>query len=347
MSTETSISERAQTLLKHLVQIYLREGQPVGSRTLATEAMPMLSPASVRKVLCDLEDLGYLCSPHTSAGRVPTTQGIRFFVDSLLTVHPVQIPEIATASQRISADEPARDLVTKTSALLSEMTQMVGIVTLPRREQQTLRHLEFLPLADNRVLVILVMNEREVQNRIIQTENRYSASELNQAANFLNQHFLGKDLLSTRQELLQSLKRDRKSMDSLMQSVLDVAAKALEPEESHADYVLAGQQNLFSDPCVTVPELQKVFEAFTQKQQILSLLDHCLQSDGVQIYIGEESGYDPLRAFSLITTQYQLDGETIGALGIIGPTRMQYDKVISVVELTAKWLSALRLKSEA
>lgn len=346
MALEKPISKRAESILKHLVHIYMRDGQPVGSKTLASQAMSNLSPATVRKVLCDLEEMGYLCSPHTSAGRIPTTQGIRFFVDSLLTVHPVQTTDIQRVSQRISPDEPNRDLIAKTSALLSEMTQMVGIVTLPQQEQLILRHLEFLPLSDKRVLVILVLNEREVQNRIIQTEDDYSASELNQAANFLNQHFSGKDLYATRRELLKSLKHDKDNMDSLMRSVLDVASKALEPPEQSADYVLAGQQNLFSDPSVTVPQLQQVFEAFTQKQQILNLLDHCLKTDGLQVYIGEESGYDPLRAFSLITTQYKLDGETIGALGIIGPTRMQYDKVISVVELTAKWLSALRLHSD-
>lgn len=340
------ISERAQILLKHLVEIYLRDGQPVGSKTLVHSALPMLSPATVRKVLGDLEEMGYLCSPHTSAGRIPTTQGIRFFVDSLLSVHPLEVTALQKAAQEISKDESPIDLITKTSALLSELTHMVGIVTLPQREQHILRHLEFLPLSDNRVLVILVINEREVQNRIIITERQYSLTELNQAAHFLNQHFLGKDLYTARQELLKSLSADREHMDSLMKAVLDVAGKALEPPQRNNDYVLAGQQNLFSNPTASISQLQRIFEAFTQKQQILGLLDNCLQTEGVQLYIGEESGCDPLREFSLITSQYKIDGETIGVLGIIGPTRMQYDKVIPVVELTAKWLGSLLLNSD-
>jgi heat-inducible transcriptional repressor len=191
------ISERAQILLKHLVEMYLRDGQPIGSKTLVNSALPMLSPATVRKVLGDLEELGYLTSPHTSAGRVPTTRGIRFFVDSLLSVHPLEVRALEKAALEIPPNESSINLITKTSALLSELTHMVGIVTLPQREQQILRHLEFLPLSDNRVLVILVLNEHEVQNRIIMTERTYTVKELNQAAQFLNQHFLGKDLIGT------------------------------------------------------------------------------------------------------------------------------------------------------
>lgn len=343
---QKAISDRAQILLKHLVEMYLRDGQPVGSKTLVNTALPMLSPATVRKVLCDLEDLGYLSSPHTSAGRIPTTQGIRFFVDSLLSVHPLEASALDRAAQACSGNETPLNLITKASNLLSELTHMVGIVTLPQREQQILRHLEFLPLSDNRVLVILVINEREVQNRIIITERNYTLSELNQAAQFLNQHFLGKDLYVARHELLKALNHDRDYMDSLMRAVVDVAAKALEPQERSSDYILAGQQNLFANPTASMSQLQRIFEAFTQKQQILGLLDHCLQSEGVQLYIGEESGCDPLREFSLITSQYKIDGETIGVLGIIGPTRMRYDKVIPVVELTAKWLGSLLLNSE-
>lgn len=345
---QKTISHRASILLKHLVEIYLKEGQPVGSKTLVHSALPMLSPATIRKVLGDLEDLGYLTSPHTSSGRIPTTQGIRFFVDSLLAVHPLEVEglEIEKATKEISPHESPLDLITKTSALLSELTHMVGIVTLPKREQQILRHLEFLPLSDNRVLVILVINEKEVQNRIIMTDRPYTMGELNQASQFLNQHFLGKDLYLARQELLHSLNRDRDHMDSLMKAVVDVASKALEPPEVSNDYILAGQQHLFSNPTASISQLQRIFEAFTQKQQILGLLDHCLKSEGLQMYIGEESGCDPLREFSLITSQYKIDGKTIGVLGIIGPTRMQYDKVIPVVELTAKWLGSLLLNSE-
>jgi len=339
--SDTNISRRDQLLLKHLVEMYLRDGQPVGSKTLANEAYPSLSPATVRKVLSDLEERGYLCSPHTSAGRVPTTQGIRFFVDSLLSVHPLDKAQMQKVSEELSFDETTDSLITKTSNVLSELTHMVGIVTVPRCEQYILRHVEFLPLSDNRVLAILVFNERKVQNRIILTEKPYTASELTQASNFLNQHFVGKELLTARYELLNALNQDRHQVDSLMKAVVDVADKAFVTEKPRTDYILAGQQNLFDNPSASISQLQKLFEAFTQKQHILHLLDQCLQSDGVQMFIGEESGYDPFREFSVVTSQYKLDGKTIGVLGVIGPTRMRYDKVIPVVELTAKILGAL------
>lgn len=339
--SEARISERAQLLLKHLVEKYIRDGQPVGSKTLASEAAPTLSPATVRKVLGDLEERGFICSPHTSAGRVPTTAGIRFFVDSLLSIHPLNPSQVKLMEEQFDLEQSTDHLIAKTSSVLSELTHMVGIVTTPRREQQILRHVEFLPLSDNRVLAILVFNEREVQNRIIITERQYLAGELTQASNFLTQHFAGKDLLVARQELLQALNLDRRQMDSLMKAVVDVASKAFIPSQPKDDYVLAGQQNLFCNPTASVSQLQRLFEAFTQKQQILHILDQCLQSEGLQMFIGEESGYDAFREHSVITSRYTVDGKVVGVLGVIGPTRMRYDKVIPVVEFTAKVLSML------
>lgn len=336
-----AISPRAQLLLKHLVELYIRDGQPVGSKTLVSEAFPSLSPATIRKVLSDLEERGFITSPHTSAGRVPTTLGMRFFVDSLLSVHPLNAADIKKVEAQFALDQSTDELIAKTSSVLSELTRMVGIVTLPRREMQILRHVEFLPLSDHRVLVILVFNEKEVQNRIIITQQRYSAAELNQASNFINQHFAGKELMAARQELLHALNMDRCKMDSLMKTVVEMASQAFVPPRKEDSYILAGQQNLFANPAASVSQLQKMFEAFTQKQQILDLLDQCLQTEGVQMFIGEESGYEAFRECSLITSRYTLDGETIGVLGVIGPTRMQYDKVIPVVELTAKMLGTL------
>lgn len=336
-----SISQRAQSLLKHLVELYIRDGQPVGSKTLVSRGLMNLSPATVRKVLGDLEEQGYITSPHTSAGRVPTTQGIRFFVDSLLSVHPLEPSQVNEVKAKCAPNQPTNHLIANTSSVLSELTHMVGIVTLPKREQQMLRHVEFLPLSDNQVLVILVFNEKEVQNRIIITERCYTASELTQASNFLNLHFVGKDLMAARQELLSALNYDRCQMDSLMKAVVDVASKAFEPTKPQNDYILAGQQNLFANPMVSVQQLQKLFEAFTQKQQVLHLLDQCLSSEGVQMFIGEESGYDAFREHSVITSRYTVDGEIVGVLGVIGPTRMRYDKVIPVVEFTAKVLGTL------
>ncbi len=341
MNDSSHISDRAQLLLKHLVNMYIRDGQPVGSKTLVSAACTSLSPATVRKVLGDLEERGYICSPHTSAGRVPTTAGIRFFVDSLLSVHPLGASEVQLMEKHFDVTQPTDNLIAKTSNVLSELTSMVGIVTLPRCDQLLLRHVEFLPLSDNRVLAILVFNEREVQNRIIVTEKQYTASELTQASNFLNQHFVGKELLSARSELLQALNIDRSQMDSLMKAVVDVASKAFVPSKRQEDYILAGQQNLFANPLASISQLEKLFQAFTQKQQILHLLDNCLQSEGVQMFIGEESGYDAFREYSVITSRYTVDGKVVGVLGVIGPTRMRYDKVIPVVEFTAKVLGTL------
>lgn len=336
------ISERAKQLLKHLVELYIRDGQPIGSKTLVSETFMSLSPASVRKVLFDLEDQGYLRSPHASAGRVPTTQGIRFFVDSLLSVHPLNVVEAKRVEEQFERPHASiGDLIKQTSTVLSELTHMVGIVTLPQTETVILRHVEFLPLSDNQVLAVIVFNEKEVQNRIITTEKPYSRAELTQASNFINQHFVGKDIHMARQDLLQSLNQDRCQMDNLMKAVVDVASKAFASKEHREDYVLAGQQTLFSNPLASVSQLQGLFEAFTQKQQILHLMDRCLQSDRVQMFIGEESGYDAFREYSVITSRYSVDGETVGVLGVIGPTRMPYNKVIPVVELAAKVLGTL------
>jgi heat-inducible transcriptional repressor len=340
---QSGISERAQRLFKRLVELYIRDGQPVGSKTLS-QAFFSLSPATIRKVLSDLEEQGFLTSPHTSAGRIPTTQGYRFFVDSLLSIHHLEAVE-ERVQATLHQDQSMDSLIMETSALLSELTHMVGIVTLPQSEQLILRHVEFLSLSDNRVLVILVFNEREVQNRIIVTDRSYTASELTQASNFLNQHFSGKELFAARHELLQSLNYDRAQVDSLMKAVVDVASKAFVVTPPQKEYVLAGQQNLLKEPASSVRQLQRLFEAFTQKQQILGLLDQCLQTEGVQMFIGEESGYDAFREHSVVTTQYKVEGKTVGVVGVIGPTRMQYDKVIPVVELTAKVLSTL-LNSE-
>lgn len=335
------ISERGQILLKHLIELYIRDGEPVGSKTLACEAFPSLSPATVRKVLGDLEEQGYIASPHTSAGRIPTTQGMRFFVDSLLSVHPLDDEEVKKMEAKLPSNESTNHLITKASNVLSELTHLVGIVTLPCLQQQILRHVEFLPLSDNRVLVILVLNEREVQNRIIVTEQQYTASELTQAGNFLTQHFAGKDLFLARKELLEKLNSDRRQVDSIMKGIVDIASKALVPEQKEKDYILAGQQNLFSNPHTSVQQLQGLFAEFTHKQSILHLLDKCLQSEGVQMFIGEESGYDAFREYSVITSRYCVDGELVGVLGVIGPRRMRYDKVIPTVELTAKLLGTL------
>lgn len=336
---DSVLSQRAQILLKNLIELYIKDGSPVGSKTLVSSTTSDLSPATVRKVLCELESQGYLQSPHPSAGRLPTHLGLRFFVDSLLTSEPLDEAKFADVKQKLDPNKDTVELVASASTILSELTQMVGVVTVPKREQLILRHVEFLPLADKRVLAILVINEKEVQNRIILTEHPYTGSELIQTSNFLNQHFVGKDLLSARKELLRDLESDRIQMDTLMKTVVDVASKAFVTEENTQDYILAGQQNLLSDPSyVKITQLQKLFNAFTEKQQILEILDQCIQSDGVQMYIGEECGNDALHDHSVVTSRYAVDGKLVGVLGVIGPTRMPYDKIIPIVDLTAKML---------
>ncbi len=340
---DKSLNERAQHLFKVLVERYIRDGQPVGSRTLSDEVGLSLSSATIRNVLSDLEDQGYLRSLHTSSGRVPTARGYRLFVDSLLTVQPLQENIIKQFEEQLDPDLNVPSLVNSASSLLSRITQLAGLVTVPRHEKLTLRHMEFLPLSGNRVLVILVLNEKEVQNRIIYTDHAYSQNELQQAANYLNSFYAGMDLTIARQKILSSMASDRETMNTLMQTALDVASKglALQSPQNPEDYVMAGQTNLLGIASESgVESLRSLFDAFTQKQVILGLLDHCINAEGVQLYIGEESGYEPFDDCSLVTAPYSVSGEVVGVLAVIGPTRMPYDRVIPIVDLTAKLLSA-------
>ncbi len=338
--SEIAVNQRAQQVLKLLVERYIQDGSPVGSKTLAEEYRLGLSSASVRNILADLEDSGFLTSPHTSAGRIPTELGYRFFVDSLLTVKPLDQSSIDTLKNTFDPDQNTSTLVQSASSLLSTITQMIGIVTLPRRNRFELRQVEFLPLSGNRVLVILVLNNREVENRVIYTEKTYSHSELQQAANFLNAHYAGKDLLTARKELLQAMQNDRDDMASLLQTAIDIANKAFsEKNKASQDYIIAGQNHMVNKEA-NVDRLRALFEAFTQKQQILQLLDYSLDAEGIQIFIGKESRCEALNNCSVVTTSYAIDGELVGSLGIIGPTRMPYDRVISAVDVTAKLLSA-------
>lgn len=334
-------------MLKTLVSRYIKEGQPVGSRTLSRDCSLDLSPATIRNVMADLEDLGLIISPHTSAGRVPTVQGYRLFVDSLIQVQPVEIEERLRLRQQLlePTEYNSQSLLSQASALLADTTHLAGVVMLPRQEVQTLRHVEFLSLSGKRVLVILVINETNVQNSIIQTQQDFSSSELQQAANYLNAAFAGKDIKAVRKNLLKEMKAARIDMNNLMQTLEEVATKAFEepltPAANTGDYVLAGQTNLMGMAgAADMDKLRHLFDAFNQKQDILHLLDQALNSNGVQIFIGEESGYDILDEYSIVTSPYRVDGQTVGVLGVIGPTRMAYERVIPIVDLTAQLLSS-------
>ncbi len=347
MSTDRSdindLNERAQALLRALIERFIREGQPVGSRTLARDCALDLSPATIRNVMSDLEELGFVTSPHTSAGRVPTVRGYRFFVDALLKVQPLGSREVHQLRRQLDTRTDQKLLLENASGLISGITSLAGVVTLPRRERASLRRIDFLSLSGNRVLVIMVINKDEVENRIIQTEHAHSASELEAAANYLNEQFAGKDINAVRHTLLSEMQEAREHMNSLMVTAVEMAANAFAEVEENVgeDVVVAGQTNLMGfEELGNVDKLRELFEAFNQKREILTLLDQCLHANGVQIFIGEESGKRVLGDCSVVTAPYSVDGETIGVLGVIGPTRMAYERIIPIVDTTARLLTA-------
>ena len=336
----TDLSERAQAMLRALIDRYVRDGQPVGSRTLAREAGLELSPATVRNVMSDLEELGFVCSPHTSAGRVPTVQGYRFFVDTLLTVQPLDNRAIEKIRLELALDQTPKDLVESASSLLSGITQLAGVVTLPRQEHPLFKRVEFIALSGNQVLAILVTGDDEVQNRVLNTKKQHSPAELQQASNYLNELFAGKDLEDVRASLLREMQETRTNMNSMMVTAMHMADQVLEKNQNE-DYVMAGQTNLmeFQELC-DIDKLRKLFDAFNAKRDMLHLLDQCIHSDGIQIFIGDESGYQMLDECSMVTAPYSVDGKILGVLGVIGPTRMAYDRVIPIVDATARLLGA-------
>lgn len=340
-SGDYPVSERALHFLKALVERYIRDGQPVGSRTLAKDAGFDLSPATVRNVMADLEDMGLVVSPHTSAGRVPTVSGYRLFIDSLLTIKPLTEQEVEVMRQHFLNLGDAARLIESASQVLSGVTHMAGVVMLPRHERNAFRQIEFLPLSGERVLAILVTSEGEVHNRVIHTERGFSPSELEQAANFLNQMFTGQDMREVRKRLLADLKSTHARMDEIMMRAVAMAQRVLESAERPDDCYIAGQTNLmeFTELC-SMERLRQLFDAFTKKSEILHLLDRCIEADGVQIFIGEESGYQLLDDCSLVTAPYRIDDQVIGVLGVIGPTRMDYPRVIPIVDVTARLLGA-------
>lgn len=335
------VSERAQHLLKLLVGRYIRDGQPVSSRTLARDAGLELSPATVRNVMADLEDLKLVSSPHVSAGRVPTLLGYRFFVDSLLTIQALDNREVEHLKEQLNPDQNTEGLMDAASTLLSEVTQLASVVMLPRRDHVTLRQVEFLALSEGRVLAILVVNEREVQNRVIHTQRQYSASELQQAANYLNALCAGQDLYQARERLVKEMNDAREHMNRAMLAAVEMANQVFNTAPHGDDYVVAGQAHLLAKTEeVGIDTLRQLFSAFNEKHDILHLLDQCLKAQGLQIFIGTESGYEVLKDCSVITAPYTVDGQVLGVLGVIGPTRMLYERIIPAVDVTAKLLSA-------
>ena len=334
----TALSERAQILLKTLVERYIAEGQPVGSRALSKYSGLDLSPASIRNVMADLEDLGFIASPHTSAGRIPTARGYRFFVDTLLTIKPLDRIEIHQLEGQLHTDNRQR-LVASASQVLSDLTRFAGVVMTPRRSGG-FRHIEFVKLSDTRVLLILVTPDGDVQNRILLTDRGYSPSELTEAANILNQNFAGLTFEETRVRIREELKQLREDMTRLMTRALDAGSQAV--TETADDVVISGEGRLLDiqDLSSNMQRLRKLFDLFERKTGLLQLLDISSRAHGVQIFIGGESGLVPLDECSVVTAPYEVDGKVVGTVGVIGPTRMAYERVIPIVDITAKLLSS-------
>ena len=336
-----SLDPRARQLLRTLIGRYIHDGEPVGSQTLARHGGLDVSPATIRNILADLEDSGLLSSPHTSAGRVPTVQGYRVFVDSLLQVRSLGERELARLRAELTAGTGGgtQALLGNASELLSAMTHFVGVVGAPRREQFAFRQIDFVPLGGRRVLAIVVFADGEVQNRVVEPQRSFEPAELEKVANYLNAHCAGRPLAQIRATLLHELRQARDEMELLLAQSVELAEQALEPPGD--DMVLAGQTRLMGlQDLSDVERLRELFEAFARKREILQLLERTQRAPGVRIFIGEETGLAPLDGVSLVTAPYGAGGQVLGVLGVIGPTRMAYERVIPVVQAAAEVLGA-------
>jgi heat-inducible transcriptional repressor len=332
------MDKRAQILLKTLVEHYISDGQPIGSRTLLQHSGLEVSPATIRNVMSDLERLGFIASPHTSAGRIPTQKGYRFFVDSLLTIKPLQTREIQLIKHELSSPDP-QELINSAADMLSQLSQFAGVVMIPKRKTITFKHLEFLPLSEKRILVIIVTTDGNVQNRIIMADKPYNTSDLIQATNYFNHHFAGCTFDEVHQKLHEELRKMQSDINRLMAAALEVSDRA--NNTSKENVVIAGERNLLQadDLSSNVASLRKLFELFERRTQLMQLLDSSQKAAGIQIFIGGESHYLPLDECSMVTSPYEADGQIVGTLGVIGPTRMAYERVIPIVDITAKLLS--------
>ncbi len=333
------LSERAQSLLKILVERYIADGQPVGSRALSRASSLELSPATIRNVMADLEEMGFVASPHTSAGRVPTPKGYRFFVDTLLTVQPMQEVERQQLAEQLAPDDPHR-VVAAASQVLSDLTHFAGIVVAPRRRGAVLRHVEFFGLTEKRVLLIIVSSDGEVQNRVLVTDRPYSASQLQEAANFVNQHYSGLDFDQLRAKVRGELLDLHQDISGLMQAAIAIGSEAV--RQPMDGVVISGGRNLLEVEGMPndMMRLRRLFDMFESKTQLLELLEQSERAEGVKIFIGGESTRVPLDEWSIVTAPYEVDGQVVGTVGVIGPTRMAYERVIPIVDVTAKLVSS-------
>ncbi|MCL2075324.1 MAG: heat-inducible transcriptional repressor HrcA [Betaproteobacteria bacterium] len=333
------MDERSRTLLKALIEHYIADGAPVGSRSLSRFSGLELSPATIRNVMADLEEAGFLASPHTSAGRVPTPRGYRLFVDNLLTICPPNEEEIAEIGGSLRPDQP-QQLIASASRLLSQLTHFAGIVTLPRRAAPKIRQIEFLRLSERRILLVLISNDGDVQNRILLTTKDYSAAELIEAGNYLNEYCAGLELEQAHHRVREELKRLHSDLQALMAAAMEASSEALSGEQQPC--VISGEKNLLdaADLASDMRRLRELFDLFEQRSGLMSLLEHSCHADGIQIFIGGESGLAPLDECSVVAAPYEINGQIVGSLGVIGPTRMAYERVIPIVDITARLLSS-------
>jgi heat-inducible transcriptional repressor len=342
MSPAPILDARARHLLRTLIAEHVQEGEPIGSRTLAKRSGLDVSPATIRNILADLEDIGLVAAPHASAGRVPTAQGYRVFVDSLLQLPTLPEPELARLRASMPSGGGTQSLLANASELLSAMSQFVGVVTVPQRAAFAFKHIDFVPIEGNRLLVILVFTDNEVQNRIVAVKRAYTPSELEQTANYLNQNFAGVPLADIRARLVRELREARSEMDRVLSAAVEISEQALVDAPTGpgtGDMLVAGQPRLIGSPDLAdMDRLRQLFEAFSRKREILGLLERCTQAQGVRVFIGEESGLAPLDGCAVITAPYVSEGRVLGVLGVIGPTRMAYDRVIPMVRATADLL---------
>ena len=330
------LDDRARLLLKALVERYIAEGQPVGSRTLSKASGMDLSPATIRNVMSDLEELGLIVSPHTSAGRIPTARGYRLFVDTMLTTQRDPLPTVRHLA-RIAPDQPQK-VISSAAHMLSSLSHFVGVVMAPRRTS-VFRHIEFLRLSEKRFLVIIVSPDGDVQNRVIFTEADYTQAQLIEASNFLNSHYAGMAIEEVRERLKNEVEALRSEIASLMRTAVQVSSEAI---ESRDEVVVSGERNLLavSDFSSDMGNLRKLFDLFEQKAQLMRLLDVSSRAEGVRIYIGGESEVIPYQELSVVTAPYEVDGKVVGTLGVIGPMRMPYEKMIQIVDITSKLVSS-------
>lgn len=326
------LDERARLLLKALVERYIADGQPVGSRTLSRASGLELSPATIRNVMADLEELGLIASPHTSAGRIPTARGYRLFVDTMLTVQ-----RDGLSAPSLQADQPQK-VIANAAQLLSSLSHFVGVVLAPRRSS-VFHHIEFLRLSERRILLIIVTPEGDVQNRVIFTEADYSQTQLIEAANYLNAHCTGLAIEQVRERLQQEMESLRGEIASLMQAAVNVSSEVLSQQQD--EVVISGERNLLavSDFSQDLSHLRRAFNLFEEKAQLMRLLDVSSQAEGVRIFIGGESQVVPFEELSVVSAPYEVDGQVVGTLGVIGPTRMPYDRMIQIVDITSKLVS--------